>query len=134
MGSTDSVGKLVLRLTVGGLLLFHGVHKLLDGIDPIKHMIAAHGLPDALAYGVYLGEVVGPALVILGLFSRVGALLIAADIVVAVVLTGMGNLIAVNSMGIYALETEAFYLFGAVAILLLGAGGLSLGGRNGRLN
>lgn len=134
MGSTNALGKLVLRLTVGGLLFLHGIHKLLDGIEPIKHMIAAHGLPDALAYGVYLGEVVGPALVVLGLFSRIGALLIAVDMVVAVVLVGMGNLIALNSMGGYALEVEAFYFFGAIAILLLGAGGFSLGGSKGRWN
>lgn len=133
MGLLDSLGKLVLRVTVGGLLLLHGVHKLLDGIEPIKHMVAAHGLPAALGYGVYLGEVVGPVLVILGLFTRIGALLIAADLVVAVLLAGTGSLLMLNPMGGYALEVEALYLFGAVAIFLLGAGRLSLGG-TGRWN
>ena len=134
MNSMDSLGKLVLRLTVGGLLLMHGVHKLLDGIDPIKHMLAAHGLPDALGYGVYLGEVVGPILVILGLFSRVGGLLIVADLIVAVVLARMADLLVITSAGSYALETEVFLLFGGVAVILLGAGSLSLGGGNGRWN
>lgn len=134
MDSMDSLGKLVLRLTVGGLLLMHGVHKLLDGIDPIKHMLAAHGLPDALGYGVYLGEVVGPILVILGLFSRVGGLLIVADLIVAVVLARMADLFVITSAGSYALETEVFLLFGGVAVILLGAGSLSLGGGNGRWN
>lgn len=134
MNSTDSLGKLVLRLSVGGLLLLHGVHKLLDGIDPIKQMIAAHGVPDWLAYGVYLGEVVGPILVILGLFSRIGGALIAINMIVAVLLAGLGHLLALNPMGGYALELEAFYLFGAVTIILLGAGGFSLGGSHGRWN
>lgn len=134
MNSTDSLGKLVLRLSVGGLLLLHGVHKLLDGIDPIKQMIAAHGVPDWLAYGVYLGEVVGPILVILGLFSRIGGALIAVNMIVAVLLAGLGHLLALNPMGGYALELEAFYLFGAVTIILLGAGGFSLGGSHGRWN
>lgn len=134
MNSMDSLGKLVLRLTVGGLLLMHGVHKLLDGIDPIKHMLAAHGLPDALGYGVYLGEVVGPILVILGLFSRVGGLLIVADLIVAVVLARMADLLVITSAGSHALETEVFFLFGGVAVILLGAGSLSLGGGNGRWN
>jgi len=134
MNSMDSLGKLVLRLTVGGLLLMHGVHKLLDGIDPIKHMLAAHGLPDALGYGVYLGEVVGPILVILGLFSRVGGLLIVANLIVAVVLARMADLLVITSAGSYALETEVFLLFGGVAVILLGAGSLSLGGGNGRWN
>lgn len=134
MISTDSLGKLVLRLTVGGLLLLHGVHKLLSGIDPIKQMIATHGVPDWLAYGVYLGEVVGPILVILGLYSRIGGVLIAVNMIVAVLLAGAGHLLALNPMGGYALELESFYLFGAVAVVLLGAGAYSAGGEHGRWN
>lgn len=134
MNSTDSLGKLVLRVSVGGLLLLHGVHKLLNGIDPIKQTIAAHGVPDWLAYGVYLGEVVGPILVLLGVFSRIGGALIALNMIVAVLVAGMGHLLALGPMGGYALELEAFYLSGAIAIILLGAGGFSLGGSHGRWN
>ena len=134
MFSTESLGKLVLRLTVGVLLLMHGVHKLLTGIEPIKHMVAAYHVPELLAYGVYLGEILGPLLVILGVFSRCGAALIVINMIVAVVLAGMGQLIALGPMGGYALELEAFYLFGALAVMLLGAGSISLGGENGRWN
>ena len=61
----EDFGKLVLRLGVGGTMLFHGVHKLLTGLDPVKSLLAAHKLPDALAYIVYFGEIVGPLLIIL---------------------------------------------------------------------
>jgi putative oxidoreductase len=130
----EDFGKLVLRLTVGVLLLFHGIHKALTGIGDIKQMVAAHGLPDMLANGVYLGEIVGPALVVAGLFSRAGAGLIVINMIVAVVLAGMGNILKINPFGGYALELEMFYLFGGLAVLLLGAGRLGLGGANGRLN
>jgi putative oxidoreductase len=131
--NTDDLGKLVLRLTVGVLMLFHGVHKVLDGIPDIKQMLAAHGLPDVLANGVYLGEVVGPILVILGLFSRIGGLLIAVNMIVAVLLAGMGSLLAIDPhFGGYALELEAFYLFGGLAVALLGAGRFGIAG--GRWN
>ncbi|HEY1630319.1 MAG TPA: DoxX family protein [Rhizomicrobium sp.] len=133
MGMED-FGKLVLRLTVGVLLLFHGIHKALGGIADIKQMLVAHGLPDVLANGVYLGEIVGPALIVVGLFSRAGAMLIVINMIVAVVLAGMGDLLKLNQFGGYALELEMFYLFGGLAVLLLGAGRLSLGGANGRLN
>jgi putative oxidoreductase len=129
----EDLGKLVLRLTVGVLMLFHGMHKVLDGIGDIRQMVAAHGLPEMLAYGVYLGEVVGPILVILGLFSRIGGLLIAVNMIVAVLLAGMGSLLAVDPhFGGYALELEAFYLFCGVAVMLLGAGRIGIGG--GRWN
>ena len=126
------LGKLILRVTVGGLLLFHGMHKLLNGIEPIKAMVAAHDIPDALAYGVYLGEIVGPVMVILGLFSRLGGALIVVNMAMAVALAGMGQLFAFNATGGYALELEAFYLFGALSVVLLGAGRYSVGSR--RLN
>ncbi|HWA89312.1 MAG TPA: DoxX family protein [Rhizomicrobium sp.] len=124
----EDLGKLVLRVTVGGLLLFHGIHKMLTGIAPIEGMVAAHGLPSALAYGVYLGEIVGPVMVILGLFARIGAGLIVANMIMAVVLAGMGSIAAFNPMGGYALELEAFYLFGALSVALLGSGRYSIAG------
>ena len=128
----DDLGKLSLRVTVGGLLLFHGMHKLLNGIEPIKAMVAAHGIPDAVAYGVYLGEVVGPVLVILGFFSRIGGALIVVNMAMAVALAGMGQLMAFNPMGGYALELETFYLLGGLSVMLLGAGRYSIAG--GRWN
>ncbi|MFZ8579874.1 DoxX family membrane protein, partial [Klebsiella quasipneumoniae] len=41
--SHEDAGKLLLRLAVGGLMLFHGLHKLLDGVDGISGMLAAKG-------------------------------------------------------------------------------------------
>ncbi|HEY5337145.1 MAG TPA: DoxX family protein [Rhizomicrobium sp.] len=130
----DDLGKLVLRLTLGVLLLFHGVHKILTGIGPIRDLIAAHHLPDFLAYFAYAGEVLAPILIIIGLLTRVGGLLVVINMLVAVVLVHMGSLAGTNEMGGYALELQAFYLFGGLAVALLGAGRFSLGGAGGTLN
>ncbi len=126
MAFLDDYGKLVLRATLGALILFHGLHKVLDGIEPIKSELMAHGIPDALAYGVYLGEIVGPILILLGVFSRVGAALIAVNMIVAIALTGLGAALALAPSGGYALELEMLYLMAAVAVALLGAGRFSL--------
>ena len=127
----ENLGKLVVRLGVGALLLLHGVHKLLTGIAPIKAMVVAHHLPDLVAYGVYFGEIVGPVLVILGLFARVGGLLIVIDMIFAIVLAGTASLLKLNASGGYALELETFFLLGGLSVMLLGAGrlGLNIGGR-----
>lgn len=58
--SHEDAGKLLLRLAVGGLMLFHGLHKLIDGVDGISGMLVAKGLPGFIAYGVLVGEVVAP--------------------------------------------------------------------------
>src|SRR3546814_4186839 len=96
---TDDAGKLVLRLAVGVLTLLHGIHKLLHGVDGIGGMLAGMGLPTVLAYGVYLGEVVGPLLVILGFYTRLGALLMLGNMVVALALAHRAELFDIGPMG-----------------------------------
>jgi putative oxidoreductase len=71
-------------------------------------------------------------MLLLGVFARIGAVVIAINMIMAVVLAGMPSLFQLNPMGGYALELEAFYLFGAVAVALLGAGRFSIAG--GRFN
>jgi putative oxidoreductase len=131
----DDIGKLVLRLTLGGLLLLHGFHKILNGIEPIRAMLANYHLPEFLAYGVYLGEVAAPVLIILGIFTRIGALFVVVDVIVAIVLARMPELFKVYvQTGGYALESEAFFLFTAVALALLGGGRYSLADGHERWN
>ena len=131
---SDDFGKLIVRLSVSILLLFHGVHKLLTGIAPIKQMVVGHHLPEAVSYGVYLGEIAGPVLIILGLFSRLGGLLVVVNMVVAIYLVGMHRLAVLAPSGGYAPELEMFYLLGGLGVMLLGAGRYSVGGENGPLN
>jgi putative oxidoreductase len=132
--NTEDLGKLVLRLTLGVLLLFHGTHKILTGIGPIRDMVTAHHLPDFLAYFVYLGEVAAPVLIVIGLLTRLGGILVVINMLVAVLLAHMGMLFGTNDMGGYVLELQAFYLFSGLAVTLLGAGRFSIGGANGTLN
>jgi putative oxidoreductase len=132
---TNDLGKLVLRLTLGVLVLFHGTHKILTGIGPIRDMVMSHHLPDFLAYFVYLGEVVAPVLIIVGLFSRIGGLLVVINMIVAILLVHTGMLVGTNPQtGGYVLELQMFYLFSALAVTLLGAGAISIGGKDGMLN
>ena len=94
--------------------------------------LSARGLPSVLAYGVYLGEIVGPILIIIGVWTRLGALLIVANMIVAVLVAHTGDLFHINKQGGYALELQAMYLFVAIALAFTGAGRLSVGGRYGR--
>jgi len=133
-GASGDLGRLVLRLTIGGLILMHGIAKLGGNVDSIAAMLGKAGLPSALAYGVYLGEVLAPALLIAGLWTRAAALVVVINMVFAVGLVHMRDLGAFTRTGGWALETQALFLFGALAIVLLGAGRYGLGGANGRWN
>lgn len=130
----EDTGKLVLRLALGVLMLLHGMSKLINGVDGIVGMVTGFGLPAAIAYGVYLGEVIGPLLVIVGLYTRAGALLIAGNMLFALLLAHRAELFTLAPTGGWALELQAMFLFGAVAVLLLGAGRFSVGRTSGRFN
>jgi putative oxidoreductase len=131
----EDLGKFLLRVTVGGLMLFHGVAKLSHGIGFISGMVEQHHLPSALAYGVYVGEVLGPLLLILGLFARAGGLFVALDMVIAVALTRGEHLLATNPQsGGLGIELELLYLVGGLAVALFGAGSWSVSGGKGLWN
>ncbi len=125
---------LVLRLVLGLLILLHGIGKLPPPPASIVGALDQVGLPSALAYGVYLGEIFGPILIIIGMWTRLGAFLIAANMIVAVLIAHTGDLVHMGESGGYALELQAMYLFTAVALALTGAGRYSVGGRYGPLN
>lgn len=126
MSTSEDIGKLVLRITLAILILLHGVSKLQNGIDFISGLVSGAGLPSAFAYLVYIGEVVAPLLVLIGLFTRPAALLIAVNMIVAIVLVHMGELFTFTNSGGWALELQGMFLFTAIAISLLGPGRYSL--------
>jgi putative oxidoreductase len=134
VNNLSDLGKLVLRLTLGLLLILHGISKLKNGVGFIQPALAAHGFPVQLAYGAYIGEVLGPVLLIVGLWARVGALLVVANMLFALWLMHMGQLGDIGNSGGWALELQAFYLFTALSVALLGAGRFSVGGNGGRFN
>jgi putative oxidoreductase len=130
----DDAGKLLLRLTIGVLVLLHGIFKLSAGVGFIGGMLAKAGLPGGLAYLVYVGEIVAPLLMIAGVFTRGAAAVVVVNMLVAFALVHMADLFALGKQGGWALELQGLYLFGALAVVLLGAGRFSVGGRGGRYN
>ena len=67
MFQSNDIAKLLLRLSVGLLMLFHGVEKIINGINGVKHLTRSAGFPEFFAYGVYIGEVIVPIFIILGI-------------------------------------------------------------------
>jgi putative oxidoreductase len=132
--STDDTGKLLLRAVLALLLLFHGISKLMGGIGFITGMLEKAGLPGAFGYLVYIGEVVAPLLILIGVFTRPAALIVAVNMVVALLLVHTSQFFSLNETGGWALELQGMYLGAALAVALLGAGRYSVGGLKGRFN
>ncbi|SEO68252.1 DoxX family protein [Aquisalimonas asiatica] len=122
----DDVGKLLLRLTLGLLMLPHGIAKLIGGVGGIQGMLAGAGLPEFLAFGVYIGEVVAPLMIIAGWFCGVGALLIVINMLFAIFLAHSHEIFMLGEHGGWAIELQAFFLFTAVVLLFTGPGRIGM--------
>lgn len=132
--AAHDLGKLILRLGLGVLILLHGIAKIQGGLGGVEGMLTARGLPVELALGAYVGEVLAPALIIIGIFTRLGGALIAINMLFAVGLAHMGQITALTPQGGWALELQGMFFIAALAVILLGAGRFSLGGAHGTLN
>ena len=121
--NTD-LGLLLLRLSTGGLMLFHGVSKLIHGISFLVENMGAFG------YAVYIGEVLAPIAILLGFRTRIAAVLLAITCVVAVATAHAQDIFSISDHGGYALELLMLYLFGALALFFTGAGKYALSKTN----
>lgn len=108
----------LLRVTLAILLLFHGWAKITNGIGGIESMVVKAGLPAFLAYGVFIGEVIAPLFLLVGLFVVPAALVVAINIVVALVLVHSNHFLQINNSGGWSLELQAFFFITAIVVAL----------------
>lgn len=123
---TDSdIGFLIIRVTAGGLLLFHGIHKLQTGLEEQMGMIAAKGIPTFFMYFVYVSEVLAPVLIILGIFTRLSAASIVVTILVVLYVVPF-PVFVLGEHGELMAETHLFYLLVPLALCFTGPGRFSV--------
>src|SRR5215210_4432780 len=121
---------LVVRVIVGVIMFAHGLQKLTQ-MGPGNfggQMLAGLGvpLPELMGYVVTFVELVGGILLIVGLFSRIAALSLTIDLVVAILLVKLNvGLIAPQGSGAGA-ELDLALIAGLLVVLLAGPGKLSV--------
>ncbi len=122
MFNNSDIAKLILRLSLGIMILFHGVEKIIHGIRGVKYLITNAGLPEFLAYGVYVGEIVMPILIILGLYARIASLFLVFNMVMAIFLAYGNSLFELNKHGAPSFELPFLYFILSLIVFLLGPG------------
>ena len=112
-GRLASVGLLLLRLSVGVLMIHHGQEKLADPQQFANTYVASLHLPFPLffAYAAGFSELIGSWLLILGLFTPLGALALTGTMTVAAY-----QHISTAGLNIYVLELVLLYLGGSLAL------------------
>jgi putative oxidoreductase len=129
----EDIAKFVVRLTVSALILLH-TWAVINGELAIRETLMRWNLPVALAWTSVIFEGLGPIMVILGVYARLGAWMMTFWMVMAFALahidTGHIFQLAENGVG-WRVESPFFFLALSFAVALQGAGrfGLNIGGR-----
>ena len=118
-----SFGLLILRLSIGTMLIHHGYEKTADIQNFADAFVRPIGIPFRIlaSYIAAYSEIYGSWLLIVGLFTRFAALSIVGTIGVAIY-----HAIVTAGFNIYLLELLILYMGGSLCILLLGSGDFAL--------
>jgi putative oxidoreductase len=122
MNTGINIGILILRISTGIMMILHGFSKILKGVSFIQTSLVESGWPSWIAYGVYIGEIIAPIMLIIGWRTRFAALLIGVTMVFATFLVHADELLKLGSHGEWAIELQGLYFFAAVALVFTGGG------------
>ena len=119
---SNDLGIVIVRVTVGLLLLPHGISKLINGIDFLGELLSKVSLPPVMRYGVFIGEIIAPILLVIGYRTRIAALFVAFNMFMTVYLAHRELVFTIKSSGSWAIELNALFFFGALALFFTGGG------------
>jgi len=112
----------VMRLTLGAIMVVHGSHKVFGGLHHHAQMVAGLGLPGWLGYVSAFAEFLGGLLVLAGFFTRVAAFAVCIDLLVAIWKVHWHN----GLTGDHGYEFPLAAATLAFALIFFGAGPISL--------
>jgi putative oxidoreductase len=121
-----SLALLVLRIAIGAIIIAHGAQKVFFyGFAGTGGSFAEMGVPLASIAGPVVGlvELIGGVLIVLGLATRVAALAVAIDMLVATILVHLPYGIFIADGGF---ELTLALLASSIAFVLAGAGRISI--------
>lgn len=119
LNQAQPFGILVMRLSLGAIMIANGYHKIFPhgALYNYTHYVGTLGLPPWLGYVSAFTEFFGGILLILGLLTRIAALLTAIYMAVAIIkVTWHDGLVGTHSM---SLSLACF----ALALMLVFTGG-----------
>ncbi|MDO4927511.1 MAG: DoxX family protein [Corynebacterium sp.] len=117
---------LLLRLILGAVFIAHGLQKfIIHGIDDTAQQFSSWGIPQPRLFVWFagLGEVVGGAMLIIGLLTTLAAGVLAVEMIAAIVMVHLPNGVFVADGGV---EYALVLLISLLMIVVFGSGRASL--------
>jgi putative oxidoreductase len=122
MKTKQHIGLLIIRIGISFTMLIYGITKLIYGIDFINDVFTQHGLPSFFGYGIFIGEIIAPILIILGFRTKLAGLVFAINCLAAILMVQLPNLLKLNEFGGWAIGPIFIYMIFGVALIFTGAG------------
>lgn len=111
----------VVRLTLGVIMVAHGYHKVFGGLQHHAQFVASLGLPAWLGYVSAFAEFLGGILVLAGFFTRAAAFVLLLDLIVAIWKVHWHNGLTADHGYEFPLAVAAL----AFALIFFGSGAIS---------
>ena len=109
-----------LAFSLGFLLLFHGVDKIMNGTGFIEKMLTNANIPYAkyITYGVFIGEVLAPILLIIGRYVKIAGGIIAFNMLAAIFLDHKDTIFTLSEHGGWSIELQVLYFIAGLTLFL----------------
>jgi putative oxidoreductase len=122
LNSFQPLGLLILRVALGVIFFTHGYPKLAHANPAMQAMFVQHGLPAQFVYVAGVLETFGGLLLLVGLFTRAAALLLAIEMCVAITKVHIVH----GIMAVHDYEFPLALAAACFALATVGAGTASL--------
>lgn len=130
MNIKQHIGLFTLRTSIAFTMLIYGITKLINGIEFIKDLLTQYGLPHFIGYGIYIGEIIAPILIIIGFRTKLAGLIFALNCLIAILMVQLPNVFKLNEFGGLAIGPIFIYMMFGLAIFFTGAGKYALSTNN----
>ena len=114
------LGLLLLRLVFGGTFFMHGFQKLIHGTAGDVQILVNGGLPGQLIHFVYISEMLAPALIVLGIYTRISILIVIGTMLVIFYVLPFP--IGLTEHGALNIESHLFFTVVPLALFFTGPG------------
>lgn len=130
MKKNTHISLLIFRVSIAFTMLVYGITKLIHGITFIQNTLTEKGLPEFLGYGVFIGEILAPILIMIGYRTRLAGLVFAFNCLVAALLVQTEQIFKLNDYGGLAIGLLFIYIASGIALYYSGAGKLAVSTQN----
>ncbi len=122
MKRNKNIAIFLFRIAIPFTMLIYGIDKIKNGTGFIGTLLEAYGLPIIFANGVFVGEIMAPLMLLIGIRTRMAGLLLSFNCLLAILMAQTQNILTLNQFGGWSIDLLFIYVVAGIAFYFSGAG------------